>query len=277
MNITIQSTLDYALFSRIASNREINRNHLAKLKKNILNKNLLDHFPIIIDKNMLIVDGQHRLAAAMELKLPIFYIISPNITKADIAMVNSTRKSWGAKDYISFYAREGNEDYAKLQLLMEQFPRVTYMAAVRLVSDNCDAGYTGGGNASLKLKSGEVNANDIDIAHKICSMARKMEPELVYAWAPAFLCGIKNALLRNGGDPDKLLKNLQMNIDKLPLDMEGISSLALEIKRFIPYSLTDKPVKKQITPVEKPAKKAHPIHKKEKDTMDMNDFKEELY
>ena len=98
-------------------NREIDEKHLNKLKKAISKRNLLIDQPILINEKKEVLDGQHRLMAAKELKLPIYYRFSNSLMIEDVPKINTIKKSWGISDYIKRHIRTGNKNYIRLQKL----------------------------------------------------------------------------------------------------------------------------------------------------------------
>jgi len=66
-------TYDYEIFKRMRGNRILNNSHVKNLVKSMKEKYLPQ--PILVNKDMEIIDGQHRFAAAEELNLPIHYLI----------------------------------------------------------------------------------------------------------------------------------------------------------------------------------------------------------
>lgn len=112
-------TTDYEMFKIIEKNREILRGPYEKLKKSILEKNCLKEKPILVDKDFRVLDGQHRLAIARDLDLPIYYEISESVNESDMHLLQ-TQTAWKPKDFLRYYAKGGNENYAKLEKFMEK-------------------------------------------------------------------------------------------------------------------------------------------------------------
>lgn len=110
----INETLDYDLFKKTEMNRPIDESNLNKIILSLKLKNLLQYRPILVNKNMEIIDGQHRLEAAKRLGLPIFYEVEKTIKYEDMILLNSASKRWVAADYINYYEKNGNQDYKKL-------------------------------------------------------------------------------------------------------------------------------------------------------------------
>lgn len=235
MSTIIQATLDYSLFHRIESNRDINPSHLKRLMASIQAKNYLYLFPIIINKDMEIVDGQHRLIAARELKLPIFYLIDDKITKAEIAMVNSNRKGWAAIDYIEYYAKEGNAAYKKITTLLSEYPRLRPQCAMQLIANNLNKNIQGGGGSTTNImRTGNVNDADYDLAVKILLFAKKINSTIDYSFSRAFILSLKHALEKTTISKDDALAFVFKKINELPLDAKGITTFMPYFKNMIP-------------------------------------------
>lgn len=191
----ILHTTDYGMFKSIHSNRDIDRNHLRRLTKAIQTKNLLYLFPIVVNKHMEVVDGQHRLKVAEILGVPIYYLIDNDITKADIAMVNNNRKAWGALNFIDFYAKEGVKEFKKLKKLLDEYD-ITIMTGVRLMDGN-SLSYFSGGTSSHNLRSGTINADYYELAVMICDLCKSLGKEREYTMKPPFMLDVKNAIVRS--------------------------------------------------------------------------------
>ena len=115
-----QQTTDYGIFKLRDDNRsKIQRSHVEYLMESIQSKNMLDMSPIHVNANMEVIDGQHRLHAAKELKIPIYYVQRNDLTKEDIILMNVQLK-WNMNDYMNFYVKNAYPEYLKLQ----QFTKV---------------------------------------------------------------------------------------------------------------------------------------------------------
>ena len=109
---TIYETTDYDAFTLLDFNRD------AKPRKDLLdaldeNGRFYEH--MIVNENLEVLDGQHRLLSAKLKKKPItFYIVDKNTAEQVIKSVNTERKNWTVREYIDFYRKLGYEDYAVL-------------------------------------------------------------------------------------------------------------------------------------------------------------------
>ena len=106
---TVQGTTNYSIFKKLKGNRPLRQTNVSKLVKSIQKNNLLHARPILVDQNMQIVDGQHRLEAAKILKEPVYYMIVNDLDKYDMIDLNRNQANWTVGNMIDFYALDGNE------------------------------------------------------------------------------------------------------------------------------------------------------------------------
>lgn len=170
----MESTKDYSIFREFSSNREIDQKHVNQLVRSIEKHNLLKVNPIVVDKQMRVIDGQHRLAAAQILDVEIYYI-QDEINRKDISLLNSNQKNWSAMDYINFYTVEKVPAYMKFSNLVNNYPRMKVSALLELA--NID------GVRNIKdLKEGDLNVSNIDEAKEVCEICKDMYSILLKAF-----------------------------------------------------------------------------------------------
>lgn len=116
----MKKTQDYEIFKKHPNNRDINDLNVSKIVKSIKIKNLLQYRPIIVDKMMQVIDGQHRLEAAKKLNLPIYYQIQEEESTEDIFLLNANQKPWSSEDFLNYYRIKGNQNYIKLSKFKEK-------------------------------------------------------------------------------------------------------------------------------------------------------------
>lgn len=124
----IYETSDYDMFKLSKSNRNVayRKELFEEAKKGFI-------APIVVDKNMIVIDGQSRLFHARKAEVPIKFFMDENISEKDIVRMNTTQKSWTNKDYIESYANEGNENYQKLLKLVNlNIISITALAAISM-------------------------------------------------------------------------------------------------------------------------------------------------
>ena len=105
------TTMDYTTFSFLPGNRRISRKKVKKLTESIKMSNLTELYPILVNKDMQILDGQHRYVSCCELSLPIHYVIVGNIDISMIARLNNAQDKWTAYDFLNAWCEVGLQDY----------------------------------------------------------------------------------------------------------------------------------------------------------------------
>ncbi len=170
----MKSTKDYSIFKDFSSNREVDPKHVNKLKAAIEKKNLLHVNPIIVDDQMRVIDGQHRLAAAAALMVEIFYIQS-NIDRKDISILNSNQKNWRAMDYINFYTIEHVDSFVQFSRLMNKYPEMSISALLTLSNSENHRNI-------VELKSGYLDVQNIHECIEICDFCKSLFSKYQYCF-----------------------------------------------------------------------------------------------
>lgn len=152
----VRLTNDYSKFKTMTGNRGVDKihvNHLIKLMTS--NGNLTDKFPIIITKDGLVIDGQHRLEALKILGWEVGYIVEPDATIETVRNINRGNKNWNWRDTAESYAILGNEEYIWFLKFFDSH-ELTYSLAMAF----CDArmgkrfvAVSSFNNGSLEIKS----------------------------------------------------------------------------------------------------------------------------
>jgi len=130
-------TKDYSMFKLLEFNREKERGHINNLKKELIKDNHLDIHPIIVNLKDEVIEGQHRLAAAEELGIEVFFL-KKDVAYEHILKSNFTQKKWGLIDAIRFWAlKDKKASYVKL-LKYTQDLKVSGRALLGLLASNLD-------------------------------------------------------------------------------------------------------------------------------------------
>lgn len=131
---TILQTQNYALFRLDPLNRRINPDKLDRLYDAAQKKNLLHLFPIVVTRDHVIVDGQHRYKVAQALNVPIYYIVSSQMRIEDAAFVNTNVSRWTGIDYLDHWCRVGLPDYIRAKEFWEANPFLSFSNAIRILA-----------------------------------------------------------------------------------------------------------------------------------------------
>lgn len=112
-------TSDYGLFHFIPGNRPVNVHHVRNIVKRMKKKVLFT--PLAVDKDLGVIDGQHRFCARESLGLPIPYYIVEDYTLAEVQELNAMQKKWSAEDYMNSNIELGHKDYEIFKWFREKY------------------------------------------------------------------------------------------------------------------------------------------------------------
>lgn len=126
----IYVTTDYSIFKKNKANREINERHVDNLislfglpdeRKHLKAGWNYKPLPIVVNEDMEVVDGQHRVEACKRIGLPVYYIKQAGWGINEILMMNNTSENWKNGDYLYAYAQLGNQNYIDLMNMYESY------------------------------------------------------------------------------------------------------------------------------------------------------------
>lgn len=125
--------------------------------------NLFEYCPVLVNTDMFVIDGQHRLQACKEMGLPVYYTVVPNVTLLQIASINSAQTRWKTDDFFNCFIETGNKDYGVLQLFKDKYNLSTNVAVQLLMN----GGINEGGSGSESFKEGKFRVIHQDKAEKL--------------------------------------------------------------------------------------------------------------
>ena len=117
----VYGSFDYSKFRFIFGNRELRRAKVVKLREAIKRNNRIASYPVIVNSNFQIIDGQHRFVALVELKLAICYVVDDTFDIKGIAKSNTMPDKWKSDNYLSAYRELGIADYETFANFMETY------------------------------------------------------------------------------------------------------------------------------------------------------------
>lgn len=138
----ILKTTDYQIFKKHDANRDIDHLNLKRLVDSIMTCNMLELRPMIVDTDMKVIDGQHRLEAAKKLGLTIYYQIKQDSEPREMYLLNDNQKHWGLEDYLNYHVNCNVKNYLNLKkymndnkLPLRQALIITEIDAIRMGKD----------------------------------------------------------------------------------------------------------------------------------------------
>lgn len=176
---TVYETTNYDLFHLLPENRDVVPSHVRKLVGMIQQKNLLHLKPLDVTPDLGVIDGQHRLAAARELGLPIFYKVGEQLDDTDITTLNTASKNWVGSDWLKYWTVKRKPAYVALTDFMQRHPRISFSNAKIMLS-----GQAGGGTKFDVFRAGRWDGADDEDVTKAEQVAELVE--CIMAEVPTF-------------------------------------------------------------------------------------------
>lgn len=171
MNRTVNEvyrTKDYKMFRFHEQNRGISEPHVNRLYKSMLVSGWLKGSYIVIDKDGNIMDGQHRLRAAMKANISVDYVMEKTARVSDISKLNTNTRNWSIIDHLKYHVQEGNPHYVVLDKYIKNFPDFRPTECMMLVSNSTSS------SDRTTFERGEFKTKNMELAydwgHKIVSL-----------------------------------------------------------------------------------------------------------
>lgn len=202
-NMEIKTTKYYDMFKFKKENREINYNKVLSLKNKLI-ENGRQIIPIICNREMEVIDGQHRLEALKELGWEVMYYVDDVVTAKDLISINNTQKNWGMMDFIHFYASSGDSTYIKLEKMCKKYDEFPLKAILAAISEK----YV----KERKVKDGELNFTEEEFTKGeealewLRAMAKEIKVRINNQAIFFFL--VMKAYYLEGIDRDRLYKSI---------------------------------------------------------------------
>jgi len=132
-DLLVKSTNDYSLFKTMNSNRQVNLNHVKNLMKSMTENGVLIN-PIIVNEDFQVIDGQHRLRACTDLKLPVYYLVAKDYNIKEVHALNLNQKNWSNQDYLEAYANDGNNNYKRILRFQQENKNFSFHSIMSFVT-----------------------------------------------------------------------------------------------------------------------------------------------
>lgn len=159
----VHKTTDYAMFKNFTANRPVTDNR--ELKHVISIRNKLKYNPITVDKNLTVINGQHRLRIAKELQVPIYYMIDPEGTIEDVQKVNIGTRNWDTHNHVDYFAHQGVQEYEFLQKLKQISGLTLTLAISTFVKNQKQSKLSGYRSGKIEFKFSDKEC--LDLAKKL--------------------------------------------------------------------------------------------------------------
>lgn len=203
----VYKTNEYDKFTLVKGNRGVNPSHVKKLKESMLQINLLETLPILVNEDLEIIDGQHRFEAARELGLPIFYTVRDGATLSDVILLNANNKPWHTIDYLNSHIERGKRQYEVVKNFMDYYG-IPISVTLTLLNTH----YNKRGDLLRSFKDGTYQVSDLSSAKEFADELVKYKPYLEKGTfrSREFIYGVKKLHDEGLIDHPKMLRKLAM-------------------------------------------------------------------
>lgn len=167
--VTRYKTTNYSIFSFISGNRptEFNGQLRKDQRKCMETFGWFDFVPALVIMHLnklLVVDGQHRVVIAEELKIPVVYeIINMTINQVmEIISFLQIGKPWSIPNHINKWAVEGDPDYVYLRTYAKE-NGISESQAANLLIGQLPSGH----NTNDNIKNGVFKVKNVNYANRV--------------------------------------------------------------------------------------------------------------
>lgn len=206
----VYKTDDLGKFNFHPKNRKVNPAHVDKLSASIAKNNLLDDQPILVNEHFDIIDGQHRLKAAMTLSAAISYILKEGLTVEDAITLNINTKNWTYRDYLKYWIDQGNEHYIYFKQFMRKYG-LSYSISVGILG----LGQATNGNRLTDIfNEGKFIPKEKEYAEDIGDKILEMMEYGSFANDRSFVLAFDEVMRMDEYDHPTFMKKLEMAPDR---------------------------------------------------------------
>lgn len=167
---SIYETKDYNKFNFHPNNREIEDPHVKQLVVSMREKGWLKESNMVVNEKMTIIDGQHRLMAAMIVGIPVKYKVSVGAGISEIRELNKNQKNWTKLNHLEGFVKDKNPHYVMLDNFMKMFPSFRLTECLMM----CKNGFTDVSKSDFE--NGRFIVKDMNLARTWGHNIMKLKP-----------------------------------------------------------------------------------------------------
>jgi hypothetical protein len=202
----IYFTTDYGRFKFMKGNRDLIERKINKIVDAIeQGVDILKYAPIIVNKDMEIVDGQHRFAVSKQLRTNVYYVIKEDAELSIVPTINSNSTKWKTADFLASYVDLGKIAYKALQAFVESFPGMSIQTGAKMLH----AGTVVAPKVMEAFRDGLLTTEHLDDAYDYAQMLKDFTPYIDNPYGERMF-RVASLLKDNGKyDHDLMLKKLE--------------------------------------------------------------------
>lgn len=111
----LQATRNYSLFSEHENQQPVSEKHVANIAQSMREEGFWPSKALSVYRDtkggLVLIDGHHRLRAANQADVEVFYIVEPGERERSIGRANQLVRKWSSLSFAKLYASRGIEDY----------------------------------------------------------------------------------------------------------------------------------------------------------------------
>jgi hypothetical protein len=160
------------MFNKIKGNRPLDERHVLELMRSFQVKHM--YKPILVTKDLEVIDGQHTLEACrrLDIEVDVDQYLDNGITLTDVQLLNTHNHNWKRMSYLHSNCELGNPSYLRLREFMVNYPEFQIGTAISIIGDISGAGNT------KDFKDGKFEITDIKKSYD--NVAKIMEYKQFY-------------------------------------------------------------------------------------------------
>ena len=132
----IFETKDYSIFKFRDDNRVIRTNHVKKLANKMRNRGWLPASVVTINGSGDVIDGQHRVKAAIETNTPVRYKVVRGAGVDEMTEMNTLQVNWSPFDHLHKFVVRGVPSYITFDKFVKEFPMFKYTEIAMFLNNN---------------------------------------------------------------------------------------------------------------------------------------------
>ena len=203
-------TMDYSLFSVLDENRKVTKPFVKQLKRSLRKKDLGEKYPILVDSDFRIYDGQHRFVARMELGLPIFYQVDDALHVNDIGMVSQNVKRWGPQDWLKYHLAKNENSAYKIYAGFKRKHSLSHTMALTMLNHG-----TYSKAMFDEFKDGSLAIPNINEANELATLSGDIRRLMPFSVNKSWMMAILNILTHPEYNHERMCKRLSKYSQKL--------------------------------------------------------------
>jgi disulfide oxidoreductase YuzD len=201
----VEMTTDYDQFKFLKGNREVDEAHVVRLIKSMKANDLFT--PIMVNNNLEVIDGQHRLEARRRLQLIVPYINVGEYGLAEVQQINAQQKKWTIEDYTDSYIALGLKDYEVYRWFRKRY-KLPHTVTVPLLSG---VDYANSSHLGKSFIEGSFRVRSLESAKDVAEHIEKVAPHFSGYRDRSFVLAVIRLLDKKSFSFTKFIDKIQQN------------------------------------------------------------------